>query len=83
MYDQEHSDNALNVAAIMILSIGKICVGDNALARDLLIAGVQMAERLGYIGKQRCSSDELKSKSTEEGFRAHTYAAWGAFNFSR
>lgn len=77
---QQHAHTALNVAAIMILSIGTICFGENALSREYLTLGVQMAEQLGLMGERRCSKDSFLG--SQEELSVHKYSAWGAFNFS-
>lgn len=65
----------------MVLGISTICFGKDQLAKTLTADGVQMAERMGLMGDQGQTTEQLQP-SSPEALSTLKFAAWGAFNFS-
>jgi hypothetical protein len=82
LLDAEINNNtALNVASLMILTIGTICFGRDKFAKKCMAAGIRMGEELSLIGERRQSSEEFSSLSPDA-LSMLAYVAWGAFNLS-
>lgn len=78
---ERNNPSALNVASLMILSIGGICFGIDKLARTYLADGIQMAENLGLMGTQRRTAEQLKATLPDPPSMLE-HVAWGSFNFT-
>lgn len=78
---ERNTDNALNVASLMILGISTICFSKDQLAKTLTADGVQMAGRMSLMGDGRRNEEQLAA-SSPEALSMLRFAAWGAFNFS-
>jgi hypothetical protein len=80
--EQRDVDSFINVAAIMTFSTACVYLGKDALSREALIVGRQMAERLHLIGLDPKESNRaiyLFRQMSPEWIRATSHIAWGAY----
>jgi hypothetical protein len=78
---ERNNKHELNVASLMVLTIGSICFGKDKLAQDFMINGIRMGEELCLMGEQRRNALSFGGLSTEK-LSMLGHVAWGAFNLS-
>ncbi|KHN96822.1 uncharacterized protein MAM_05378 [Metarhizium album ARSEF 1941] len=80
--EEKHVDSLLNVAAVLFLSIGYLGHGRNHAVLSYLSNACHMAVRMRLFGVGHDLAQQAASTLSPEARRAHTQAAWGAFNWA-
>ena len=75
------SANAMNVAALMVLTISATCFGKDKISKQFMCLGIRMAEQLHLVGEYRYDATQFGDVSGDE-LSMLEHAAWGAFNLS-